>query len=66
VEDLGEFDHFDPGHRADPSLPNLLKNATKSVRRFLRLGWKLTDITCGSSTSRLTLAQSESAYTTLL
>ncbi|CAI6096256.1 unnamed protein product [Clonostachys chloroleuca] len=29
VEDLGEFDHFDPGHRADPALPNLLATATK-------------------------------------
>ncbi|WVW79188.1 hypothetical protein I302_101154 [Kwoniella bestiolae CBS 10118] len=30
VEDLGAFEHFDPGHRADPSFPNLLKGATKS------------------------------------
>ncbi|WRT67577.1 uncharacterized protein IL334_004549 [Kwoniella shivajii] len=30
VEDLGEFDHFDPGHRADPTFPNLMKDATKS------------------------------------
>lgn len=29
VEDIGSFDHKDPGHRADPSFPNLLKNATK-------------------------------------
>ncbi|KAH7308438.1 hypothetical protein B0I35DRAFT_491543 [Stachybotrys elegans] len=29
VEDLGEFEHFDPGHRADPQLPNLLATATK-------------------------------------
>ncbi|KAF2642722.1 TauD-domain-containing protein [Massarina eburnea CBS 473.64] len=29
VEDIGEFEHFDAGHRADPKLPNLLANATK-------------------------------------
>ncbi|KKY21688.1 putative alpha-ketoglutarate-dependent taurine dioxygenase [Phaeomoniella chlamydospora] len=29
VDDIGEFEHFDPGHRADPKLPNLLANATK-------------------------------------
>lgn len=29
VEDIGTFDHNDPGHRADPTFPNLLKNATK-------------------------------------
>ncbi|KAJ4301511.1 hypothetical protein N0V90_003604 [Kalmusia sp. IMI 367209] len=31
VEDIGEFEHFDAGHRADPKLPNLLANATKVV-----------------------------------
>ncbi|KAL1858790.1 hypothetical protein VTK73DRAFT_7806 [Phialemonium thermophilum] len=31
VEDLGYFEHFDPGHRADPRLPNLLANATRVV-----------------------------------
>ena len=29
VEDLGNFEHFDPGHRADPKYPNLLATATK-------------------------------------
>jgi sulfonate dioxygenase len=29
VEDLGYFDHVDVGHCADPSLPNVLKGATK-------------------------------------
>ncbi|KAH8895533.1 putative alpha-ketoglutarate-dependent sulfonate dioxygenase [Thozetella sp. PMI_491] len=29
VTDLGNFEHFDPGHRADPALPNLLAGATK-------------------------------------
>lgn len=31
VEDLGHFEHFDPGHRADPALPNLLAAATRVV-----------------------------------
>jgi sulfonate dioxygenase len=31
VKDIGEFEHFDPGHRADPKLPNLLAKATKVV-----------------------------------
>jgi sulfonate dioxygenase len=26
---VGRFEHDDPGHRADPNKPNLLKNATK-------------------------------------
>ncbi|KAL4941980.1 hypothetical protein BDV06DRAFT_222605 [Aspergillus oleicola] len=29
VEDIGSFEHHDPGHRANPSLPNLLKDVTK-------------------------------------
>ncbi|KAG7722933.1 hypothetical protein KL949_000018 [Ogataea haglerorum] len=28
VEDIGKFVHHDPGHRADPAMPNLLKTAT--------------------------------------
>ncbi|KAK2755411.1 alpha-ketoglutarate-dependent taurine dioxygenase [Colletotrichum kahawae] len=31
VEDIGSFEHFDPGHRADPKLPNLLSTATKVI-----------------------------------
>ncbi|KAK5717748.1 hypothetical protein LTR15_008587 [Elasticomyces elasticus] len=29
VEDIGTFEHKDPGLRADPTFPNLLKDATK-------------------------------------
>ncbi|KAK9777598.1 putative TauD/TfdA-like domain-containing protein [Seiridium cardinale] len=29
VEDIGSFEHVDVGHRADPTFPNLLKDATK-------------------------------------
>ncbi|KAK5739011.1 hypothetical protein LTR17_005529 [Elasticomyces elasticus] len=29
VEDIGTFEHKDPGLRADPAFPNLLKDATK-------------------------------------
>lgn len=35
VKDIGPFEHFDPGHRADPKKPNLLKNVTK-----------MTDLSC--------------------
>ena len=28
VEDKGPFEHVDPGHRANPAKPNLLKDAT--------------------------------------
>lgn len=31
VEDIGAFEHIDPGHRADPKLPNILANVTKMV-----------------------------------
>lgn len=29
VEDIGAFEHNDPGHRANPALPNLLAGASK-------------------------------------
>ncbi|KAH8655317.1 hypothetical protein BX600DRAFT_515148 [Xylariales sp. PMI_506] len=29
VQDLGYFDHYDAGHRADPTFPNLLSSAAK-------------------------------------
>lgn len=29
VDEVGPFEHDDPGHRADPSMPNLFKHATK-------------------------------------
>jgi hypothetical protein len=31
VEMVGPFEHDDPGHRADPSFPNLLEKATNAV-----------------------------------
>lgn len=31
VEDIGEFEHYDAGHRADPTFPNLLRDATKVI-----------------------------------
>ena len=31
VEDLGSFEHNDPGHRADPKLTNLLKTAERVI-----------------------------------
>lgn len=30
VEPVGAFEHNDPGHRADPTFPHLLQNATKT------------------------------------
>lgn len=38
VEDIGLFDHFDPGHRADPSLSNLLSTATKVINLSPHVG----------------------------
>ena len=38
VEDLGYFDHFDPGHRADPKFPNLLSKATKFINLSPHVG----------------------------
>jgi len=51
VEDIGAFEHFDPGHRADPKLPNLLKNATKV--------WDLHP--CGTEVHGVQLSQLDSA-----
>ncbi|KAI4865378.1 hypothetical protein F4820DRAFT_301931 [Hypoxylon rubiginosum] len=31
VDDLGHFEHYDAGHRADPKLPHLLAKATKVI-----------------------------------
>lgn len=31
VKDIGRFEHFDPGQRADPKMPNLLGKATSIV-----------------------------------
>lgn len=41
VEDLGTFEHVDPGHRADPAMPNLLKNATKMVELSPHIGTEI-------------------------
>ncbi|KAL1893741.1 hypothetical protein Sste5346_006242 [Sporothrix stenoceras] len=52
VEDLGYFDHYDPGHRADPNYPNLLANATKVVDLSPHVGTEVE----GVQISRLTPA----------
>lgn len=44
VEDLGNFDHFDPGHRADPKFPNLLQSTTKVVELSPSVGSEIEGI----------------------
>lgn len=41
VEPVGPFEHDDPGHRADPSFPNLLKNASNVVELSPHCGTEL-------------------------
>jgi sulfonate dioxygenase len=41
VEDIGTFEHHDPGHRADPKLPNLFAHATKVVDLSPRCGTEI-------------------------
>lgn len=41
VEDLGYFEHFDVGQRADPTFPNLLKNATKVAQLNPHIGTEI-------------------------
>lgn len=38
---VGPFEHDDPGHRADPSFPNLLKKATNVVQLSPHCGTEL-------------------------
>lgn len=44
VENLGEFEHFDPGHRADPKFPNLLADATKVTDLSPHIGTEIEGI----------------------
>ncbi|KAL6850587.1 hypothetical protein ACO1O0_007711 [Amphichorda felina] len=44
VEDIGEFEHYDPGHRADPSLKNLLAGATKVVDLAPHVGTEISGV----------------------
>ncbi|KAF2636340.1 taurine catabolism dioxygenase [Massarina eburnea CBS 473.64] len=41
VEEVGPFEHDDPGHRADPTLPNLLATATNVVELSPHCGSEL-------------------------
>jgi sulfonate dioxygenase len=41
VEMVGQFEHDDPGHRADPSFPNLLDKATNVVELSPHCGTEL-------------------------
>ncbi|KAL2835356.1 alpha-ketoglutarate-dependent taurine dioxygenase [Aspergillus pseudoustus] len=41
VVPVGAFEHEDPGHRAEPSFPNLLKDATKVVELSPHCGTEL-------------------------
>lgn len=41
VEDLGSFEHDDPGHRADPKLANLLKTAERVIDLSPHLGTEI-------------------------
>lgn len=50
VDDIGYFEHFDPGHRADPKMPNLLANATRVVELSPHVGTEIE----GVQLSRLT------------
>ncbi|KAI2731750.1 hypothetical protein DTO012A8_10237 [Penicillium roqueforti] len=44
VEMVGPFEHDDPGHRADPSFPNLLKKATNVVQLSPHCGTELNGV----------------------
>ncbi|KAL2833859.1 hypothetical protein BDW59DRAFT_179501 [Aspergillus cavernicola] len=41
VVTVGRFEHDDPGHRADPAFPNLLKNATNVLEMSPHCGTEL-------------------------
>lgn len=41
VEMVGPFEHDDPGHRADPSFPNLLEKATNVLELSPHCGTEL-------------------------
>lgn len=51
VEDIGEFEHNDPGHRADPAKPNLLMHATKIVDLSPHVGTEIEGVQLSDLTS---------------
>lgn len=53
VEPVGSFEHEDPGHRANPTFPSLLKNASKVVELSPHCGTELqgVQIVCTVPTS---------------
>lgn len=51
VEDIGAFEHKDPGHRADPTFPNLLKAATKIYDLSPSVGTEISGVQLSQLTS---------------
>ena len=41
MEEVGPFEHDDPGYRADPKMPNLLQNATSITELSPHCGTEL-------------------------
>ena len=44
VEPVGSFEHDDPGHRADPAMPNLLKDGVKTVELSPHCGTEILNV----------------------
>ncbi len=44
VEPVGAFEHDDPGHRADPAMPNLLAAGVKTVELSPHCGTELLNV----------------------
>jgi sulfonate dioxygenase len=44
VEPVGAFEHDDPGHRADPAMPNLLAAGVKAVELSPHCGTELLNV----------------------
>jgi sulfonate dioxygenase len=44
VDDIGLFDHFDPGQRADPTFPNLVGKASKVINLSPHVGTEIEGI----------------------
>lgn len=51
VEEVGPFEHDDPGHRADPAMPHLLKAATKVAELSPHCGTELEGVQLVSKNS---------------
>lgn len=63
---VGSFEHDDPGHRADPSFPNLLEKATNVLELSPHCGTELQGVQIVRSSAPTKKKQKRLMYTNLV